>query len=63
MHRLLAVVVSAVAATFADAGGGGGREVVVTWRHYGYDTDDVWFLDVEFPAPGSCLQIARAVSF
>ncbi len=60
MHRLLAVVVNAVSSTFAHEEAPPGQEVEITWRHWGHDDSDVWFMDVEFPSPEKCLQIARA---
>lgn len=62
MLGLLGLVVSAVATTLARDSGTSAREVEITWRHWGRDDPDVWFMDVEYPSSERCLEVARITS-
>ena len=51
MLELTALAVSAVATTCKGRRLEAEDAVEVTWRHYCYDPDDIWFLEVEVLRP------------
>lgn len=61
MLQLLALAVTAVAKTCEQRGLRLGESIDVTWRHYCYDPDSVWFVEVEVVS-GRTREFARAIT-
>ena len=62
MLELTALAVSAVTQTCRQRALLPDDAVEVTWRHYAYDPDAIWFLDVEVSSTGTLRQRARALT-
>jgi hypothetical protein len=61
MLQLLAMAVTAVAKTCEQRGLRQGESIEITWRHYRYDPDSVWFIEVEVVS-GQRREFARALA-
>lgn len=62
MLELTALAVAAVAHTCRRQALLADEAVEVTWRHYAYDPDAIWFLDVEVSSTGTLRQRAWALT-